>query len=75
MFKITIIALMTVLAMIALSFAHPSSSYGYNAEKGRDAKGYEYSAQPAPVYGNGYDKTIYGNYEGHPGLYKETKGY
>lgn len=29
---------MTVLAMIALSFAHPSS-YEYNAQKGRDAKG------------------------------------
>ncbi|KAK4020088.1 uncharacterized protein LOC116917556 [Daphnia magna] len=74
MFKIAIIAVMTVLAMIALSFAHPSS-YEYNAQKGRDAKGYEYSASPAPVYGSGYDKTIYGEYEGHPGLYKETKGY
>ncbi|EFX88667.1 hypothetical protein DAPPUDRAFT_233940 [Daphnia pulex] len=74
MFKFAMIALMTIIFMVTFGFAHPSS-YGYDAPKATNGygNGPEYGSQPAPIYGSGYDKSIYGAYEGHPGLYQSEK--
>ncbi|XP_059352699.1 heterogeneous nuclear ribonucleoprotein A2 homolog 1-like isoform X1 [Daphnia carinata] len=71
--RITIICFLFVALTAVMSSARPSV-YGYGKDySGAEYGGYGFIDYQVPRYGSGYDKYIYGNYEGHAVNYDYSK--
>ncbi|KAI9564950.1 hypothetical protein GHT06_008691 [Daphnia sinensis] len=72
--RITIISLLVIALMAVMGSARPSVPYGYGKDyTGAGYGGHGFIDYHVPRYGPGYDKYIYGNYEGHAGDYDYSK--